>query len=248
MICSTPAFVLRTYDFRETSKIVTFFSKDFGKLRGILKGIRKDPKKFSSTLSPLSLNHIVFYKKRTSEIHLVGQCDMIDDFGLSSGALDNFGYASFAAELTDLLLPLEDVNRDVFALVFDFLNTLKRTPQDTRSIFAIKILALSGFKPHFDSCLICGVQLTQRAHFSHAKGGLLCMKCLYHDKNAVSILPGTIASILYMERSNFPSCLRLHTMPAVKNELNRILDCFIHFHVGKTLKSAKAIHEILDLK
>ena len=83
MICSTPAFVLRTYDFRETSKIVNFYTRDFGKVKGILKGIRKDSKKFGSTLPLLSLNHIVFYKKRMTEIHLVSHCDLIDDFGLS---------------------------------------------------------------------------------------------------------------------------------------------------------------------
>jgi recombinational DNA repair protein (RecF pathway) len=60
MICSTPAFVLKTYDFRETSKIAVFFSRDFGKVKGVLKGIRSDHKKFSSVLSALSLNHIVF--------------------------------------------------------------------------------------------------------------------------------------------------------------------------------------------
>lgn len=248
MICSSPAFVLRTYDFRETSKIAVFFTREFGKVKGILKGVRKDLKKFSSSLSLLSLNHIIFYRKRASEIHLVSQCDLIDDFGLNAGDLKKLGVASLAAELLDMLMPLEDVHRDVFALTFDFLNSLRGRESDARCIFAIKILAMSGFKPHFDSCLICNTRLKDRAYFSNVKGGLLCARCLFHDKGAASILPGTTASILYMERSDWQKSLRLQMMPSVKHELNRVLDRFIHFHVGKTLKTAKPVHEIFGLR
>jgi DNA repair protein RecO (recombination protein O) len=246
MICSTPAFVLRTYDFRETSKMANFFTRDFGKIKGILKGIRKDPKKFSSTLPLLSLNHIVFYKKRTSEIHLIGQCDLIDDFDLTRGTLKSFGFSSYAAELVELLMPLEDANSHVFSLIFDFLNTLKTNDIDSRQIFQIKILALSGFKPHLDSCLSCDVKLLAEAYFSHSRGGLLCPKCLYQDKHAEPIYQGTIATILYIERSSWSSCLRLNMLPAVRKQLEKILTCFVQFHVGRSLKTPKLIHEILD--
>jgi DNA repair protein RecO (recombination protein O) len=245
MICSTPAFVLKSYDFRETSKIAVFFSRDFGKVKGILKGIRKDPKKFSTTLSLLSLNHIVFYKKRVSEIHLVGQCDSIDDFGLSRGNLKSFVVSSHIAELVDVLMPLEDANTDVFSLIFNFLNSIKEGHADTKHIFQIKMLSLSGFKPHFDSCVACDEKISQEAYFSHKRGGLLCPKCLYHDKGAESILRGTIATILYIEKSGWQACLRLNTVAPLKKQLDNILDCFIQFHVGRSIKTNKVMYEVL---
>ncbi len=247
MICSTPAFVLRSYDFRETSKIATFFTRDFGKVKGVLKGIRTDPRKFSSTLQLLSLNHIVFYKKRTSEIHLVGQCDLIDDFALNTGELKAFGFSSFISELVNLIMPLEDAQKEVFSLIFDFLNSLKKSDQDTRPIFEIKILALSGFKPHFDSCVVCDAKLSSKGFFSHSKGGLLCFKCLFHDSHAEPILAGTIASILYIERSPWQKCLRLSMLAPVRKQLDNILNCFIQYHVGRSLKTLPLVHELLDL-
>ena len=246
MICSTPAFVLRTYDFRETSKIANFFTRDFGKVKGILKGIRRDPKKFSSNLPLLSLNHIVFYEKRFSEIHLIGQCDLIDDFGLTRGELKSFSFSNYVAELVDLLMPLEDENGAVFSLIFDFLNTLKTSLVDSRQIFQIKILALSGFKPHFDSCLSCDAKLREEAYFSHSRGGLLCPKCFSQDRHAEPIYQGTIATILYIERSSWSACLRLNMHLSVRNQLEKILACFVQFHVGRSLKTPKLIHEILD--
>jgi DNA repair protein RecO (recombination protein O) len=247
MICSTPAFVLRSYDFRETSKIAVFFTRDLGKVKGILKGIRSDPRKFSSTLPLLSLNHIVFYKKRTSEIHLVSQCDLIDDFALNRGDLKAFSFSSFISELVDLVMPLEDSQKGVFSLIFDFLNSLRETKQDTRSAFEIKLLALSGFKPHLDSCVLCDAKLSSKGFFSHAKGGLLCSKCLFHDTRAEQILPGTIASILYIEKSPWQKCLRLSMLSPVKKQLENILNCFIQYHLGRSLKTLPLVHQLLDL-
>ena len=247
MICSTPAFVLKSYDLRETSKIAVFFTRDFGKVKGVLKGIRRDPRKFSSSLPLLSLNHVIFYKKRHSEIHLVSQCDLIDDFALNRGDLKAFGFSSFISELVDLIMPLEDAQKQVFSLVFDFLNSLKESKQDTRPIFEIKILALSGFKPHFDSCVICDTKLSSKGFFSHAKGGLLCSKCLFHDSRAEQILAGTIASILYIEKSPWQKCLRLSMLPLVRRQLDNILNCFIQYHLGRALKTLPLVHELLDL-
>jgi DNA repair protein RecO (recombination protein O) len=116
-----------------------------------------------------------------------------------------------------------------------------------RNVFMIKVLALSGFRPHFDSCLSCGTRLTSEAFFSLKKGGLLCRKCLASDFSSVAVLPGTIASILYIERSSWADCLRLKLMPGVRRQLEEILHCFVHFHVGRALKTRSKIHEILDL-
>ncbi len=248
MICSSPAFVLRSFDFRETSKIATFFTRDYGKVKGILKGIRKDPRKFSSTLSPLSLNHIVFYQKRNTEIHLVSQCDLIDDFGLHSPELKSFGFVSHVSELTDSLMPLEDPHSGAFELIFDFLNTLKAASTDTRLIFQIKILSLSGFKPHFDSCLCCDTRINRSAFFSRSRGGLLCGRCTYQDKQAEPVLQGSIATILYIERSDWKKALRLNMNSLIRRQLETMLSSFIHFHVGRVLKTTGPVAELVDFR
>ena len=80
MICRDEAIVLKTRDFRETSKIAVFYTKQHGKMSGLFKGIRKEPKKFATTLDVLTFNEIIFYKKRFSELHLVSQCDLRRNF------------------------------------------------------------------------------------------------------------------------------------------------------------------------
>ncbi len=248
MIASTPAFVLKSYDLRETSKIVIFYTRDDGKVKGVLKGIRKDPRKFGSRLGCCSLNHIVYYKKRASEIHLVSQCDLIDDFFTPRRDLREVGVVHLAVELVDCLMPLEDPNRAVFDLLFEFLNVLDAgAGPHLAMVFQIKMLTLSGFKPHFDSCCVCDARLKTGCTFSHKKGGLLCGRCFFHDPSAEAVYPGTISTILYLERHGLRRGMRLGMHPRVRAQLAAMLERFMYFHVGKRLKSQRVLQQILDL-
>lgn len=228
---------------------MSFFTRDFGKVKGLLKGIRRDPRKFGSALGSLSLNHIVFYRKRSSELHLVSQCDVLDDFGLYRGELRPFGFSLFLAELVEALMPTEDPSPQVFALIFEFLNSLKNvSPVDSRCAFFIKMLTLSGFKPHLDSCLLCQKKASQRSFFSHARGGLLCERCVASDRSADSVLPGVISSILYMEKSSWERSLRLSMMPQVRRQMERILASFLQFHLGRSLRTSRPIAQFLNFE
>lgn len=242
-IYKTEAIVIKTFDFRETSIIAEFFTRDFGRLKGILKGIRKDRRKFSSTLEPFSYNEIVFYQSRNSEIHLISQCDLRDNFKNLRVDLKKIHLASFLMELVGTLLALEDKNEEIFSVIFSCLKDLSiaSDPVKIINIAQIKLLRLSGFKPHFDSCVLCNDDILGDAKFSSKFGGLLCPRCLYRDSNNHSVLKGTIASIKHIEKSGWQDTQRLNLSPLIKNELQNMLDRFLTFHLDKRLKTAKFI-------
>src|SRR4029077_16102831 len=96
MIVKTEGIVLKTFDFRETSRIAAFFTRDFGKVKGVLKGIRRDPGKFGSSVEKFSLNDIVYYQYRNSDIHLVSHCDMKDFYAGLRGDLGRMTAAAYA--------------------------------------------------------------------------------------------------------------------------------------------------------
>ena len=240
-IHKTEAIVLSRRDFRETSLIVNFYTRDFGKLSGILKGIREDPAKFASTLEPFCLNEIIFYKKRNSSLHLVSQCDARNNFNIIRENISKIGLASIMMELIQAVMPLEDKNEEVFDLTLASLSELEinTNPDKIMTIFKIKMLALSGFKPHFDSCVCCDCRILGQAKFSLSLGGLLCGTCHNKDMRARSIFRGTVATILHIEKNDFRSNLNLGMNPQIKRELNSILNAFLNFHLERELKSQK---------
>ena len=71
------AIVLRRYPFRETSITLTCLTDRFGKLKGLVKGLRAQSNRHRSAMEPLTVNRIVFYDTRTSQLHLISQCELI---------------------------------------------------------------------------------------------------------------------------------------------------------------------------
>jgi len=238
--------VLNKRDFRETSIIVDFYSKEFGKLSGLLKGIRSEPEKFASNLEPFSLNEIIFYRKTHSSLHLVTQADKLDNFTQIRSSIDKTTQAGFMMELVNSIMQAEDKNEEVFNLALISLKELETNynPAKIATIFKIKMLNLSGFKPHFDSCVSCSDIISGQARFSLSLGGLLCPRCMQKDPSSRAIFRGTVATVLHIERNSFAASLNLGMNPQIKKELDLILNAFLSFHLGKELKSQRLINKL----
>lgn len=245
-IHKTEAIILGKRPFRETSLIANFYTREFGKLSGLLKGIRVEPLKFASTVEPFSHNEIIFYRRRSSALHLVSQCDCRDNFNSLRQDMNKIGAASVMMELLDMLMQPEDKNEEIFTLALEALKELSASYQADKitTIFKIKLLALSGFKPHFDSCVSCSEKILGYSKFSLNLGGLLCQKCSPKDTASRSIFRGTIASILHIERNEIKNNLNLGMNPQIKKELESILNSFLAYHLGRDLKSEKVLNRI----
>ena len=238
-IHKTEAIVLNKFDFRETSMIANFYTRECGKISGILKGIRKEPKKFASSLEIFSHNEIVFYRSKSSSLHLVSQCDIKDNFHPIRQDMVKASMGNIVSELIHAICPEDDANEDIFFLAISCLKEMEKIfdPDKIMLIFKIKMLALSGFKPHFDSCVCCEEKISGHSKFSVMMGGLLCPKCYPKDMKARAIFRGTVATILYIEKNDLAENLKLGLNPVVKKELNFVLNSFLDFHLGKKLKS-----------
>jgi DNA repair protein RecO (recombination protein O) len=245
-IHKTEAIVLRKRDFRETSLIVEFYSKEFGKFSGVLKGIRSTPGKFGSSVEPFSYNELVFYRKRSTDLHLVSQCDVRNNFDPVRSDVVKSVIASFMMEMLNTLMMDEDRNEQIFSFSLYCLHELTRAsnPHKIETIYKIKMLSLSGFKPHFDSCVACGRAINTNAKFSLSRGGLLCPSCFPKDPSARLMFRGTIASILYIQRSDLKTSLTLGINPQIKRELDMVLNAFLEYHLGKRLKSQRVLESV----
>jgi DNA repair protein RecO (recombination protein O) len=247
-ILRTEAIVLKKWDLRETSLLVNFYTRDFGKISGELKGIRSEPEKFASTLETFSHNDIIFYQKRNSSVHLVSQCDLKNNFSNIRQDLSRINTAASIVELLEEIMPQEDKNEEIFELALEALSELALSNYTDKisTIFKIKILSLSGFRPHLDSCVSCASESEAFTKFSLSLGGLLCPRCNRKDLQARTIYRGTIATIMHIEKNDFKANLKLGMNPQIKKELDLVLNGFLNYHLGRELKSQKVIDKLAN--
>ena len=142
-------FVLRTYPFREADLIVSFFTRDLGKMRGVAHRARRPKSAFGSGLERLSHVRMSYYQKEHSELGTLSGCELIDSqFALGSDygrgiALD------FFTEATDHLLPAHEPNEKFFRLLASVLAYLRGGGEVWPSVtyFALWAVRLSGIFP-----------------------------------------------------------------------------------------------------
>ena len=248
MILKAEGIVLKSYDLRETSKIAVFFTKEYGKVAGVLKGIRKDHKKFGSYVDRFSINDIVYYEYRNSDLHLISHCDLKQYFFSIRHDYKKNLAANYILELVDHIMPVEEKNLKIYELMLSFLEGLDAVNDIDKLIFIfqIKTLGLSGFKPHLDSCVKCGKKIQAKVRFNSQLGGLMCSHCPSNSAGSLMISQGTIATLLYIEQNNWQKNLRLGLTSVVKKELKYILNHFLVYHLEKQLKSSKYIQGVLS--
>lgn len=240
------AIVIKRQELRETSILATFYTKEHGKINGVVKGVRGPLNKTSNSLELFSLSEIIFYKRRRGNLYTVSQCDLLNYFKDIRKDYNRIIHATYFIDLLNTVTPNEDKNEKLFELILRTLETLnqERDSGAIRNIYEIKTLILSGFKPRVDSCIKCTQAVSEKAKFSTQFGGLLCSNCSSYDKAAVEIYNGTVASMLHIEKADFNNVWRLNLTVKVRNQLAEILDSFIKFHIDKNIKSKNFIESV----
>jgi len=142
----TEGIVIRCRDITETSQLVYFYTRDFGKLKVIVKGSRGRTKRFKSKFDLFSINEILFYHNHKKELHTLKETEMIESFQGIRSSIDKVALASYMAELADRLTPVEDPVSDIYFLLKNGFTWLSETGGVLflRIVFEIKLLHYSG--------------------------------------------------------------------------------------------------------
>ncbi len=185
------ALVLRTYPLQEADLVVSFFTRDQGKLRGVAKRARRPKNAFGAGLQRLSHVRMAYFQRETRELVSLDGCELIrSQFGLASDywagvALDYF------AEVSEQMLPAAEPNEKFFRLLLAVLDYLRITAGKgvwrAVAYFSLWAVRLSGWLPDLHVCLSCGSLLDdpeapdpeapERAFFSRDRAGLICGHC-----------------------------------------------------------------------
>lgn len=246
-IQKTEGILLRRQDLRETSIILTFYTRDFGKIKGIVRGVRGPRSEFGGgAFEVCALDDIVFYDRKGGDIFTISQCDLSNYFNPIRSSLEKLSYANYMAELLDSVTSLGDKSIEVFELFRMSLTLLSGDSSTKRAvrIFEIKLLSLLGLMPNLEECAGCGSKVEINPRFSLRHGGLLCKACLDTDRMAVSILPGTVKFMEHIRSSTFDRAAMVKVSSEVGRELETILRRFLDYHIERRLKTVQFIKEI----
>ncbi len=120
VLCSE-AVVLRTWPVQEADLIVSFFTRDYGRMKGVAKSALKSRKRFGGALEPMTLTRAWFAERPHQELVRLDQLEIVRS--PLSAPVDHARMAvlSFFAEVLDEILPEHDPQDAVFRLLVSVL-------------------------------------------------------------------------------------------------------------------------------
>jgi DNA repair protein RecO (recombination protein O) len=228
MLYKTEGIVLKSMEYEEADKIVTIFTKDYGKITAIGKGVRKTKSKFGSSLEILTHSVFLFYKGRN--IDIVSQTEILESFFSTSKQVIKFAIGLFNL-LKEVLHYLRESN----------------DPKLLTLSFKWQTMSILGYRPSLDHCCRCNkrVEDQKEMYFNIKEGGLVCNNCLAADRE------GCIKATLYFNklvRKILITPLSTISSATITNEkikeLEKITDLYIAYHSEKSFKTDRFLKNL----
>ena len=143
------SFILQTYPFREADLVVSFFTRDQGKLRGVARRARRPKNTFGAGLERLSHATVAYFQKENRELVSLNSCELVhSQFALVS-SYETSVTLDYLAEITEQLLPPHETNERHFRLLIAVLDYLRSGGhfRAAATYFSLWAVRLAGFLP-----------------------------------------------------------------------------------------------------
>ncbi|MCI0448589.1 MAG: DNA repair protein RecO [Chlorobi bacterium] len=152
-ITKAEAIILKCDNYKETSKIVTFYSKSHGKMKGIAKGVRSTNTKWGGSLQPMAHLNLMFYLNENRSLHLISQAEYAAGYtGTYKSIYDDFEKLQTGFRIVELLNKTTQENHENMAMFDLTLKSLENLNNATKNYvnvlfyYEFQLAKLLGFE------------------------------------------------------------------------------------------------------
>ena len=239
--------VLRTTDYGETNKIVTLYTREWGKIGVMARGAKKPKSRLSAITQPFTYGFFLLQNGRG--LGNMQQGEIITPLRAIKEDIFLTAYASYVVELTDKSTDEKKTNPFIFELLYQTLTYLNEgyDPEILKNIYEMKMLPVLGLYPILNQCAICGDKEGQFS-FSIREGGIICHRCLTKDPYHLKVSSATIKLLRIFYFFDLNRLGNISVKVETKAELKKVIDTYYNEYSGLYLKTKKFIEQLDQLK
>jgi DNA repair protein RecO (recombination protein O) len=245
-VLTSEAVVLRTWPVHEADLIVSFFTRDYGRVRGVAKSALRSRKRFGGALEPMTHARAWFAERPRQELVRLDQLEIIRS--PLSAPVDPLRMAvlSFFAELLDEALPEHDPQETTFRLLLSVLELTHVIqpnlvqPWMPLTYFQLWMTRLMGLLPDVAHCTACGEALVAgEVSFNTLADGLFC--AVHRNGNASELSADSWQLAQRMLRAPVASFAAEEWPRHRAQDLRRFTLQALERHLERKLRSAEAL-------
>ena len=237
--------ILRTTDFGDAHRVVTLYTREYGKLDVNAYGCRRARSKLAGSM--MMFNHVRVELVRGPKVDMVREAEVLTFFPITED-LFRIAYASLLFEIVDRMTPLNQKDDGVFFLLLNALKMfVERNPRVVCVTAACQFMAESGVQLRIDRCIDCNRELDDNCSIDVLDGGAICSKCSPHHPRALPFQSSTrelLEALLSFDwKSESHLMIRSATLIAIEN----ILLAHIHSLLNRPLRALKFLKQVSSL-
>ncbi|MFQ5672538.1 MAG: DNA repair protein RecO [Nitrospinales bacterium] len=244
---NTKAIVLRVINLAEKDKLITLLTEDHGKIKCAAKGARNIKSKFGAALEPMSFIQMIYFGKENQGIYRLNHCDILESFQSVREDIDKIYTAIYFNELVDAMAAEGDRDTKLFCFLLNALRELKSrpVPETLCPLFEMRIMALSGYMPRLNQCVVCRtIPDGEWIDFSFKKSGVACRNCAPKTRPNLRIQAGTLNYLRKMLSIDVNRSQRLKIPKNLEKEIESLTHKLVSQYVGREMKSYPFIRKM----
>jgi DNA repair protein RecO (recombination protein O) len=238
--------VLQHTDFGEADRLLTIYTRELGKIRAVVKGVRKPRSRKAGHIEPFSRAALLLARGR--DLFILTQAEAIEIYTQIKEDLVLLGYGSYIIELLTSFTYEEEENPSLYRLVRNALSRLDRgdDPNLVTHYYEIRLLDMAGYRPQLFYCVQCKAEIkAEDQFFSPAKGGVLCPKCGRRSPESRPISIDALRYLRHFQRSSYEEARRARIKPLTYAEIENIIYFYLTHTLEKGLKSPSFIKRMI---
>jgi DNA repair protein RecO (recombination protein O) len=234
----TRALVLNSIRWKESSKIVTLYSRELGKIKVIARGALRNKNAFAGKLETLCLLDVIINQKESRSLQILNEADLFSSFNQMRNNLEAYGFGLAILEIINQVF--EDLQAD--QIFFDFTVEMLETimiisqPENVLIYFLLKLSSYLGFKPHLDKCISGSTEkCAEIVYLSMTEGHVFCSNCNMVSENPLRLKKEDFFCLKNLQKINHRRLRIWENVPSEPKRLIRILLSYINFHLEREL-------------
>ncbi len=240
----TDALLLRSIDYGDADRVVTFVTETAGKIGTLARGARRSKRRFAGALEPFALLEIEWFPGRGELARLESAVVKRSFHGITRD-LGAMTMAGAGLELLREATPKNEPDERLFEAAIAFLEALDQTADESILLaFQLRLLVLLGHAPNIHRCGHCDKAAPdgQAAAFDPKLGAIVCQACggaslLLSGAGRERIRTGMMKSFA-SERG---------WEPRERDDARRVIAGMVEAHLERTMRGADAVADVAGL-
>ena len=250
--------ILKSVNWKENSRIITFFLENCGKFSIIDRGGRSIKSK-RGRLQTFCRMEVNYFKSDKSGMGYLTEVDPIESFLFEKdGSLGRLTFASAALEILYDLLPEDEPQESLYHLTMQFLRLTdlvhKLSLYPLFLAYLMKLLSQLGYRPNFAGCVWCGkdMQVNEEKNslaFSPERGGLVCSTCQIAGEYYIRLQSERHKTVYALQTASLTEAANFRMKFKEAENILELLTNFLRYQTGtKELKSLVFLEKLKKTK